>query len=190
MELSVSTNVPEKRELRAALITAGRHLLAEAGLAGLSLRAVTRQAGVSATAAYRYFADREHLLAAIATSGVWELTADLEAADWLGVDKLQDQACAYIRFAVANPALYRLIFGPERLSHYPELESALAAAYGVLAARVAKQAAPGRATDKTMACWCLVHGLASLAIDSRLPPDAGPAQLLAARLTATLNLEN
>jgi AcrR family transcriptional regulator len=176
----------EKRELRLALLEAGRAILATEGLAGLALRAVTRRAGVSPTAAYRYFADREHMLAAIATSGVWELTADLETADRSAAKPLVAQGVAYFRFATANPALYRLIFGPERLGNYPELENALAAAYGVLAARVAKHAAPGEAADKSFACWCLMHGLASLAIDSRLPPDAGAAEELAARLSGVI----
>ncbi len=185
----MSTKDSEKRELRLLLLEAGRAILAAEGLAGLSLRAVTRRAGVSPTAAYRHFADREHMLAAIATAGVWELTAALEAADRAGIKPLHAQAAAYVRFATANPALYRLIFGPERLAHYPELENALAAAYGVLAARVAKSAPPGQAADKTLACWCMVHGLASLAIDSRLPQEAATPEDLAAGLAATINPE-
>jgi hypothetical protein len=130
------------------------------------------------------------MLAAMATSAVWELTAALEAADRAGAKPLLAQGAAYVRFATTNPALYRLIFGSERLGHYPELENALAAAYGVLAARVAKSVAPGQATDKTLACWCLVHGLASLAIDSRLPHDAGTPEELAARLAGAISPEN
>jgi len=186
----MSTNHPEKRELRLVLLQAGREILAAEGLAGLALRAVTRKAGVSPTAAYRYFADREHLLAAIATSGVWELTADLAAAERAGAKPLTAQVVAYVCFASANPALYRLIFGPERLGHYPELENALAAAYGVLAARVAKSVPSGEAADKSLACWCLMHGLASMAIDSRLPPESGAPEALAARLTAAISPEN
>lgn len=189
MEFTLSTKIQEKRELRFLLLQAGAAILAAEGLAGLSLRAVTRRAGVSPTAAYRYFADREHMLAAIATAGVWQLTASLEAADRAGAKPLQAQAASYVSFAAANPALYRLIFGPERLAHYPELESALDAAYGVLAARVAKTVPPGQAADKTLACWCMVHGLASLAIDSRLPQDAGTPEALAARLAGTINPE-
>ncbi len=59
-----------------------------------------------------------------------------------------------------------------------------------MAARVAKSVPPGTAADRTLACWCLVHGLASLAIDSRLPVEAGTPEMLAARLTATINPEN
>jgi AcrR family transcriptional regulator len=180
------TKKPEKLELRSVLLQAGREILAAEGMVGLGLRAVTRRAGVSPTAAYRYFADREHLLAAIATSGVWELTADLETADRSSAEPLIAQAVAYVHFATTNAALYRLIFGPERLAHYPELENALAAAYSILAARVAKTVEPGAAEDKSLACWCLMHGLASLGVDTRLPPDSVAPEALAARLAKAL----
>lgn len=176
----------ERRDLRAELLKAGRKILAGEGMVGLGLRAVTRRAGVSPAAAYRCFADREHLLAAIATAGVWELTAELETADRSGAEPLVAQGVAYMRFATGNAALYRLIFGPERLVHYPELENALAAAYGVLAARVAKTVNGDGAEEKSLACWCLMHGLASLAIDTRLPPNGGAPDALAARLMAVL----
>lgn len=153
--------------------------MAEEGISGLSLRAVTRRVGVSATASYRYFADREHLLAAIATSGVWELTTELETVDKTSSQPLAAQALAYVSFALENPALYRLIFGPERFGHYPELESALATAYAVLAARVSKILPPGAPiAAKSLACWCLLHGIASLAIDNHLAsgPEAPAIQ--------------
>lgn len=157
---------------RIALLEAGRQILAEDGLAGLSLRAVTRRVGVSPTAAYRHFADREHLLAAIAASGVWELTSALEMADRTAAQPLNAQAVAYLHFAQTNPALYRLIFGPERFGHYPELENALATSYGVLATRITKLLSPGPASaSKSFACWCGLHGLASLTIDGHLNTD-------------------
>lgn len=181
--LTVLTPNPPRQTSRVALLHAGRQILSEEGIAGLSLRAVTRRVGVSATASYRHFTDREHLLAAIATSGVWELTAELETVDKTAPQPLMAQATAYIRFALENPALYRLIFGPERFGHYPELESALATAYGVLAARVSKTLpleAPNEA--KSLACWCLLHGIASLAIDNHLPASLAAPEIQAGQL--------
>lgn len=161
--------------------------MAEDGISGLSLRAVTRRVGVSATASYRYFADREHLLAAIATSGVWELTTELETADKTSSQPLAAQATAYLSFALENPALYRLIFGPERFGHYPELESALATAYAVLAARVSKMMSPGAPiAAKSLACWCLLHGISSLAIDNHLPTGAEAPATQAAQLLTVI----
>ncbi|MBR7837056.1 helix-turn-helix transcriptional regulator, partial [Actinospica durhamensis] len=68
-------------DLRAACLQAARDLLEEEdGSAGLSLRAVARRAGVSATAPYRHFADREALVSAVAAQGYRELAGFLAAA--------------------------------------------------------------------------------------------------------------
>ena len=70
--------------------------------------------------------------------------------------------------------------------HFADAAALLAgiATAGVLNARVAELAPPALAADQTLACWCLVHGLASLAVDGRLPPQADTPEALAARLTA------
>ncbi len=65
---------------RAACVRAARELLEEGGSAGLSLRAVARRAGVSATAPYRHYADREALVSAVAAEGYRELAGYLAAA--------------------------------------------------------------------------------------------------------------
>lgn len=67
-------------DLRAACLRAARELLEEDGSAGLSLRAVARRAGVSATAPYRHFADRDALVSAVAAQGYRELAEHLAAA--------------------------------------------------------------------------------------------------------------
>lgn len=179
----MSSSSSSRPPSRVALLNAGRQILAEEGIAGLSLRAVTRRVGISAAAAYRHFADREHLLASIATSGVWELTTELEMVDKTSPSPVGAQAAAYVRFAMGNPDLYRLIFGPEQFGHYPELESALATAYAVLAARIAKTL-PSEApvASKSLACWCLLHGVASLAIDRHLPIEQTTPEMQASQL--------
>ncbi|MBT2879175.1 TetR/AcrR family transcriptional regulator, partial [Streptomyces sp. McG6] len=67
-------------DLRAACLRAARELLEEDGSAGLSLRAVARRAGVSATAPYRHYADREALVSAVAAEGYRELAEHLAGA--------------------------------------------------------------------------------------------------------------
>lgn len=181
---TVSTSKYHHGDLYAALLQAGRAALEERGLAGLTLREAARRANVSATAPYRHFADAAALLAAIATQGVQELTATLQAADASaeGTAALIAQASAYVAFALRNPALYRLMFGTARPDGHPALANALADCYAVLNRRVAALAPPALAPDQTLACWCLVHGLASLAVDGRLPPQADTPEVLAARL--------
>ena len=56
-------------DLRAALVSAARRILEQEGLAGLSLRAAAREAGVSQAAPYHHFADKEALLGAVAAQG-------------------------------------------------------------------------------------------------------------------------
>lgn len=67
-------------DLRAACLRAARELLEEDGSAGLSLRAVARRAGVSATAPYRHYADRDALVSAVAAEGYRELAGELASA--------------------------------------------------------------------------------------------------------------
>ncbi len=167
-------------ELRAALIAAALEFLADDGADSISLRAVARRAGVSAMAPYRHYPDKEALLAAVAVQGFDGLHAVLREADEAAPpgQALVAQAVAYVRYALANPAMFRLMFGPKRLGAHPELTAAGEAAYAVLAARVAAELPATADRDaRALGCWSLVHGLASLFLDGRITdklaaPDA------------------
>ena len=156
--------------LREALICATLEKLA-AGEEPPSLREVARVAGVSAMAPYRHFADRAALLSAVADHGFALLHGHIAAADASaeGGAAIVAQGRAYVAFALANPALFKLMFFGEKRGGVPAGETA----YGVLARRVA-EIAPDISTAATLACWGLVHGLATLALDGRIaaPEDA------------------
>ena len=62
-----------------ALIAAARELLDADGPGAVSLREAARRVGVSATATYRHFQDKDHLLAAVAAEGYWEFAERLHA---------------------------------------------------------------------------------------------------------------
>lgn len=168
--LAMSTSAPEPYhhgDLRAALLRAAEAMLAAQGPQDLSLRAVARAAGVSHNAPYRHFASREALLAELAAEGFRRLAAVLEGAG-AGMAAL---GRAYLGFAGANPALYRLMFGqgPSRAAH-PALAAAADAAFAPLAARRPNHAAALRA-------WALVHGIAQLRADGHWPePGAALAE--------------
>jgi AcrR family transcriptional regulator len=105
-------------DLQRALIEAGRRLLEREGSAALSLRAVAREAGVSAAAPYHHFKDRAALLYAVAHEGNAALHAAMRAAfdsSPPGQDRIVAVGVAYVTFAVQNPALYRLMFETTRL---------------------------------------------------------------------------
>lgn len=158
--------------LRPRLIEAAIALLDREGEGGMTLRALAKATGVSAMAPYRHFPDKAALLGAVAEAGFAELAAALAEADRTTPDKaaLVAQGLAYFRFAQARPALFRLMFGGTPVCDAPPKQ--YGEAFGILSRRVASLAAgdPGPAT---LAAWGVVHGLATLALDGKLPAEDG-----------------
>lgn len=186
----MSTSKYHHGDLRQSLIEAGAILLRDEGGAGLTLRAASRAAGVSPTASYRHFADKNALLAAIADHGFGLLEADLRAADTDPDHRvaLCRQGVAYVEFAVAHPDLFRLMFsGVHAKRNMSAGPPARHGAFAVLADRVAQRVGPANAAAVTLAAWSIVHGLAALIVEQRIAaPD--PAAL-AARTISLLNLD-
>src|SRR5262252_7504627 len=189
------------RNLGHALIRSALEILAESGVAGLSLRAAARRARVSAMAPYRHFEDKEALLAAVAEYGFRELGARLTAATATAADRRAGLAAlgvAYVLFACDQPSLFKLMFGPtiEKKSGHPVLDDAGSACFNAL--RQAVEAAKffegdsdvgdSDGGDVALACWSLVHGLSALIVDGRLAEyDSDPAEAVATRLTRLLS---
>ena len=164
--------------LRCTLIAVAGEILEQEGVANLSLREVARRAGVSQAAPYRHFADKEAVLAALASEGFRILVRDMTKAT-SGVESSQQRIEAlgrgYVSFATKHPCLLRLMFGGEIVDKeaYPELKEASRAAYGLIddavARRLAEPDAAGfDAGTATIAAWALVHGLATLLIDRQI----------------------
>ncbi len=164
--------------LRDALVGAGLAILAEGGdPSALSLREAARRAGVSAMAPYRHFPEKEALLAAVAAVGFERLTACLKAADTAatGLDALVAQGLAYVGFALDEPALFRLMFGPVLAKADAGKSMEGATAFAVMAERVGSVTAPAERAIAALHCWAIVHGLACLALDGQI--DREPATL-------------
>lgn len=161
-------------DLRAAVIAAGLKRLAEGDGGELGLRALARDVGVSATALYRHFPDKEALLDALADEGLRRLGA-LQAQAWLkaggGVAGFKATGIAYVRFAHDEPALFRLSF-TRQMSQRSMGSDGGEVAYNLLRAGVG-EALPGAADPDTAAlhAWALVHGLAMLILDRRIEWD-------------------
>ncbi|PTS82033.1 TetR family transcriptional regulator [Pseudomonas sp. HMWF032] len=176
--LSVSTRKQEQPyhhgELRGALLLAATELLAEGGLASISLREVARRAGVSHNAPYRHFADRDSLLASLAIQGFVQLGQEMGRQS----GGLAELGQCYVRFALAQPGHFGLMFGATLdKRRYPELQQASAALHARLAAAV-QVAAPQRAQPvATLAAWSLVHGLAHLLQEQQLSEALGTDEL-------------
>ena len=161
--------------LRETLLEAALGQLAERGAEQLSLRSLAREVGVSQTAPYRHFPDKEALLAELSAGGHRQLTRCLASARDLpapALEKLRQAGRNYLVFARENPDLYKLMFGsllPDP-DNYPSLREAGRESFATLVEIVAEGIAVGqlRAIDPgiaAMACWTSVHGIASLLID-------------------------
>jgi AcrR family transcriptional regulator len=182
-------------DLRRALLDAALARLGDGETGQLKLRALAGDAGVSPTAVYRHFADKEALLAAIATEGFEGLRRETLAGGEGARDpltRLHGIGCGYVRFAREHPAHYRLMFGPRMLDRqrHPELERAAGASYAVLEDTVregvdAGVLAPPDVALLSTTAWSLVHGLALLIIDGLIDPDRAD-DALTQRITGLL----
>ena len=162
-------------DLRAALIEEGLTLLAERTADDLSLREVARAAGVSATAVYRHFPDKMALMTALAREGLDRLAAaQHEASDAAGGGPAGFAATgrAYIRFALDNPALFRLIFASPVLQAPAVRATSKSEAFSFLQTNAAATTdRPEVAEIVAVQAWALVHGLAMLMLDGQLPAN-------------------
>ena len=156
-----------------ALIAAARDLLDADGPGAVSLREAARRVGVSATATYRHFQDKDHLLAAVAALGFRDFSEKMREAGAKG-DGFAALGVAYIEFALAHPGLFRLMFGPllRERERYPELGVAADEAFSALLTG-AQQVAGGEddAESVAYAAWSSAHGLARLVLDDVIPRE-------------------
>lgn len=180
-------------DLRNALIDAARALLAERGPGGFALADAAKAAGVSASAPYRHFADKDALIAAVIEAGRGALAHALHAArlapDKTPLQALDAVALAYLDFARAEPALFSAIFAagqsadPSQAAH-PNEDEIFAALLGASMAVLA-MLPPERRPPPLMAAhhlWMLVHGAAMLFANPARPAPADPRALVEAAL--------
>ncbi len=189
-------------DLRRALLEAGTELARAGGPDAVVLREVTRRAGVAPNAAYRHFADRRALLHAVCSAAQSALALAIEgepaglpcARDPAGSARARLRAVGtgYLRFAQAEPGLFRTAFsvpadlhaagdparaGNSGLTPFQLLAAALdaLAAAGVLP--------PERRPGAEFLAWSAVHGLAMLLIDGPLRAlDESRSQAIGQRL--------
>ena len=163
------------------------------GAAALTLRGVGDRLGVSRTALYRHFADKQALLDAVAGEGFRMLRAALlEAWGPGGRAGLDAMGLAYVQFAVTHPSHYRVMFGgpPATREARPEPVDGSTDAFQVLVDAIVAEQAAGRIRREdpqalAFYIWSMVHGVAMLALDGLLPPPMTPdalARLAIARL--------
>lgn len=192
---SVKTVAPDERgyhhgALRSALLAAAEGLIEERGVDRFSLRETARRAGVSPAAPAHHFGDIRGLLTAIATEGFRDLGDALGAAD-IGesnATRLYSQGLAYVRFALARPARFKLMWRKAII----DIDHAAYVEAGDRAFRILDRAARGESASRTgprdlalapsIAVWSIVHGFALLALDGAFGSDEGAPEMAAGSL--------
>jgi AcrR family transcriptional regulator len=183
-------------DLRAALIGAATELVRRHGTEGFSLREAAARIGVSPSASYRHFADKADLLAAVATEGFAALAHELERAAARrvrvshtprSVAVLEAQALAYVRFALAHPTRFQVMFGPYGAGSSRSVDGL--GPSGTPAYQLMRQTLDdlvrdqviGRSSrkDAELAIWSAAHGLAGILLN-RLLLDADSIRVEAA----------
>lgn len=157
-------------DLKRALLDAALEMLDEEGADGIGLRELARKVGVSAAAPYRHFRSRQALLEAVATEGFRRFSAMMAAkeADFTEAERLPAMAEAYVRFALVQPALFRLMFSRQvDKTGNKALHDAAVEAYGALAKAAAREV-PDAPSEGAVIAWSFAHGLSMLLIDEQI----------------------
>ena len=187
-------------DLARALVKAALQLISKEGADGFTLREAARVVGVTHGAAYRHFADKTALLAALAEEGFRELVAAMEAArrsSSRGAShvraRLHAIGTAYVRFALEHPSHFRVMYGPrlDQDGRFPALEAEVARSFNVLldelvAASSGGLLAPGKSVDHAVALWTMAHGYSLLVLARRIQVKPAVAEGYFGQLFATL----
>ena len=162
-------------DLHDTLLQEANALLNEQGVEGLSLRKLAERAGVSRTAPYHHFRDKNALLCALATQAFARLDGIIERQLESAGDHpdIQDFVIEYLEFATENPEQYELMFGRTIWKSGTPTDELKRVAY-----RSFRRYAEGlgalvqgrlpAATDPlrvAQASWATIHGLCRLVID-------------------------
>jgi AcrR family transcriptional regulator len=162
------------RDTRSLLIAAAAALLDEGGPAAVTLREVGRRAGVSHNAPYKHFASKNDLLAAIATGELARQSATMSA---LGsrdrpIRVLRALMRGYVRWALGQPARFKLTFGPGTHGSQELGKAAGDARAAIIAivekAQAARELAPGNPERVVSLMLATAHGAADLALSGHL----------------------
>ncbi len=185
--------------LRQALLDAAVTAIRDNGPENLSLRALARSVGVSQTAPYRHFTDKNDLLVELAQQTFTEITRATERAI-NPADSCQQRMLsagdAFLRYAAANPEKYKLVFGNsiEHPENYPHLVETGQRCFAVMLTLIDDGIRAGefiQADAMLLAnvCWSGIHGFSSLWIDGLFARRELPADfdtMLSSQIRATV----
>ncbi len=179
-------------DLKATMIAAALELVRSKGARGFTLNEASRNAGVSVSAPYNHFKDKDALLMEIVSLGNRTLEAELKAAAErceTDRDKLLAVYSAYIAFSQIHPDLFAVMFqsGIDK-KPYPEAKTSAEQAFRVgLDIALRLEGSVEKATELALAVWTMAHGFSMLIAEHAIDNVAGSAaektaQLLVSRL--------
>ena len=175
-------------DFRRRLCEAAERLFAERGIEAVTMRELAQALGVSPMTPYRYFKDKDAILAAVRAAAFTRFAARLEAAMAQPTDPLRrsrNAGQAYIEFALSEPQAYRLMFDLSQPTEgdYPELATATARARRTMTvhieAMIAADLLQGDAELIGHLFWSVLHGMLMLQLSGKLSPAIDPARLRA-----------
>jgi AcrR family transcriptional regulator len=180
------TDIAGFRERLCELAT---RIFVERGPENFNMRLLAAELGVSAMTPYRYFKDKDAILAAVRTRAFNRFAAAMESAE----DRSKAQSGnAYLDFALANPAAYRLMFDVSQptFAKYPELLKAMDRARLTMGDGLADLAAAGRLKGEVELAgyvyWSAVHGAVMLELAGLLEGSRLDARKIAQPAVAAL----
>ena len=197
--IPASANAPYHHgNLQLALLNASVDIIRAHGVAGLSLRKLAEVVGVSRTAPYHHFKDKEALLAAVAAQGFEELSGLLakviDQPDLPLMEQLNKAVLGYLKFALTHPTQYELMFGQTlwQAKQYAEFQRTAKDCFRQYVhlfeefqrqGLIANTHNPLRLAQMT---WASLHGLAKLASDGIFAKESDVHEIA---LTALQQLE-
>lgn len=167
-------------DLKNALIKAGVEILAKDGVSGLSLRKVALRVGVSHSAPYSHFADKQALIAAISTEGFRQLYEKVSMVAEANKEQpslqLVEVAWSYVQFAMDDPDRFKVMFSGvlEKEKEYPEFVAESQRNFQLLKMIVEANQASGRLRSGSselavLSAWGIIHGFVMLLLEGQIP---------------------
>jgi AcrR family transcriptional regulator len=173
-------------DFRERLCVAAEHLFAEHGPGGVTMRQLAAALGVSPMTPYRYFKDKDAILAAVRASGFARFAEAMKAAfakESEPVAQSREVGRAYVDFALGHPDAYRLMFdfAQPNEADYPELVEAATNARQMLVRQAEGMIQSGQIEGDPVVVahmlWAALHGAVVLQMAGKLSPEIDPAQL-------------
>ena len=157
---------------RNAILQTARQIIHDEGPKSLSIRKIAERADYSPSAMYEFFDSKDSIIEALALEGFKQLTMMLiqVSPQLLPDERLVETGVTYVKFAIANPDVYALMFEHHPQVDDPEKNIQGSSPFSILAQLIADGVTKGIFTcsaefDERMmayAAWSVVHGVASL----------------------------